>query len=112
MYAAVAILVGEERLEGADGLTALGWATFALPVLIGATLIAASFSRWAGPGRRIVGLLFVAAAVCCFVLPMYALFTSPRFDAVIGGGILMIASIPLAAAARMILVGSGSAARD
>lgn len=95
LYAVVAILVGEERLEDDGGLTALGLLPFAVPVVIGGVLVALSYTGRAGPSRTMIGLGVGGLAVLCAAVGLLSLLTAEAGDASIGGGVLILAAVAL-----------------
>lgn len=90
-YAAIATVIGEEHLEGSDGLSGLGWVASALPLVAGLGLIAWSFTdRRPAPGRPVA---VVALAVVLVGLGLVSLLTGEAGDPNIGGPLLVFAGL-------------------
>lgn len=95
-YALVSILLGETRLEGPSGLTPAGWVAISSPVTLGAGLVLWSFvNPWAPRRRTMAALLALGAALLAGVGLWSTVASAGRGDASIGGGLLVLASIPI-----------------
>ncbi len=101
-YALAAILFGEDRLEGADGLTKIGLAVMGVPLAIGAGLVVWSFVDPESPSRRSVAGVLGVAGVAFLAVGLWAM-ASAGADASIGAGLLIMASLPLVAVAVLLL---------
>ena len=90
----VAVLVGEDRLEGQNGQTALGLALFAVPVVIGL-----SIAGWAQFARKVpqlpklnsVAKVMIAMGWIAVAAGFVAIVTAS--DASIGGALLLMAGV-------------------
>ena len=96
-YAVVATVVGEDRLEGPDGLTPLGWTVGAIPLLVGMALVAWSFTGRSAPDGRTVAIGLLGLGLTLTGLGAVGLATGAVGDANIGGGLLVIVGLMLAA---------------
>lgn len=94
-YAALATIIGEGRLETADGSTPLGVAALAMPLAIGAALIAWSFTERPAPSPRRVALVALGLGAALVVVGMVSLTTGGAGDPNIGGGVVMLGGIAL-----------------
>ncbi len=104
-FAIIAIAFGEERLERSDGLTPTGWLAMLLPAVLGLCLLLWSRTSLAVPGRRTGGLVLAGLSVLCVVLGASSISgSSASGDASIGGGILVLAAVPLALVAMVLLM--------
>ena len=100
-YAAAAILFGESRLEGSDGLTTAGVAALGVPTLLGALLVFWSFVSPRTPSRRAFAALTAAIGAALLGIWLWSALSADG-DASIGGGLLVLASLPLGIAAVLL----------
>ncbi len=98
-FAALANVLGEDRLEGEQGLTALGWAAIALPPLIGLVLVGWSFTDLPAPTPNRFRAVVLGLGVVVAVLGVIATTTGPSDDPKIGGGVLVLTGLAMVAAA-------------
>lgn len=106
LYAALAVLIGEDRLETESGLTALGTvATFA-PMVVGVIILAFSGPLWERLPVRSeqVGLGVTVVGVVLLFLGALALVTAPQGDANIGAGLLVLVSTGLVVGGGWVVV--------
>ncbi len=101
-YAVGAILFGESRFEDSDGLTAAGLAALGLPLFLGALLVLWSFLTPRAPGRRTIAMASAAIGVALLGIGAWSISTADG-DASIGGGLLVLASVPLLVVALLAL---------
>ena len=95
-YAFMSVLFGETRLEGPNGLTPAGWAAISLPAILGAGLVLWSYwNPWAPRRRTMAALFALGAALLAGVGLWSTLASAGSGDASIGGGLLVLASIPI-----------------
>ncbi len=90
----VAALIGEERLEGQNGQTALGLSLFAVPVVIGLAIVGwAQFSKSepALPKLRTLAKVMVGVGWLAVAGGIIAVVTAS--DASIGGALLLMAGV-------------------
>ena len=96
----VAVVIGEDRLEGPTSSPVLSGAAFLMPLVVGLVIVAWSYLASDQPDPRILGF---ASAVCAFIFIGLALWnaasTAGSGDASIGAGLLLMAGVGLAAAA-------------
>ncbi len=95
-FAALATVIGEDRLEGPDGLTGLGWLTVVLPPAFGLALVAWSATGRPAPGGRTLALALVVLGVTLAGIGIVALAAGRAGDANIGAGLLILVGLPLA----------------
>lgn len=105
-YAIAAVLLGEDRLEGPTGLTALGWTAMALgwtamavPVVVGLTVFGLSFFRLPVPSQRSLGLAAGVLSATFLWFGSLSLLAAESGDVSIGGALLIVAGVPLLVAA-------------
>ena len=98
-YTIAATLLGEDRLEGSQGLTTLGWSAMAVPIVIGLVAFGLSFSGLPVPSRRTFGLASGVVSAAFLWLGATSLVIADPGDASIGGGLLVLAAAPLLATA-------------
>lgn len=101
-YAFVAIMFGESRLEGPDGLTMPGAVTLGVPAILGALLVLWSFLTSWTPGRRTMAALSASVSVAMLGTGLWSTLSASG-DASIGGGLLILASLPLGVVGLMLL---------
>lgn len=103
LWIVVAVILGEERLEGESGQTGLGLAVLVAPLLIGVAL--ALWAHFASEPpeltARSLGAMFIGLGVVFVLLGLFSLLTET--DASIGGGILVLAGLTTAAGGWVIL---------
>jgi hypothetical protein len=100
-YALVAIVLGESRLEGDDGLTIAGMVVLGLPLILGAAL-----AVWNPPvpSRQVLGIVAAAVAGAFVGVGLWSSSRSAALgDASIGGGLLVLAAVPTGVAAIVLL---------
>ena len=105
LFALVASIVGEDRLEGPDGATWLGTALVYLPVVVGLVLVL--FGRRIAavipPGGIRLPLLVAVVGAVCLVAGVLALAAgSGQGDANIGAGSLVLVGPVLMSAGLVI----------
>ncbi len=93
-YALIAILFGETRLESSNGLTSAGIAALAGPALLGAVLVLWSFVTPKTPTRQTFAALTATIGAALLVVGLWSTLSASG-DASIGGGLLVLASLPL-----------------
>ena len=98
-YAIAAVLLGEDRLEGPTGLTALGWTAMAVPVVVGLTVFGLSFFRLPVPSQRSLGLAAGVLSATFLWFGSLSLLAAESGDVSIGGALLIVAGVPLLVAA-------------
>jgi hypothetical protein len=95
-FAALSVLMGEDRLEGAGGPTIWGWATLSLPAVAGAALFVGGTLRPTSVSDRLLTVMTGAAAVGSLTLGLAAILVAGPGDASIGGGLLVLTGVALA----------------
>ncbi len=111
-YAITAILVGEERLEGANGLTALGWIAIGIPAILGLAVVLWSRTTVPLPGRKAVAMVMTGTALAIGAIgARSAQVSSEAGDASIGGGLAIIFAIALLVVAALLGISSRNAPR-
>lgn len=100
-YAAIAIAFGEDRLENSGGSTALGLVALGAPLLIGVSLVLWSFLSARTPSLRSLTRLSAAVGLLLLGLGLRSVLSSDG-DASIGGGLLVLAAVPLIVFAIML----------
>ncbi len=108
LFALVATLVGEDRLEGPEAWPLAVPAMFALPAAVGLAMIVWSFTSWPAPGRRPVGVGVLVVGLLAAVGVVVSLVDSTAGDANIGLGFLVLAAPTLIALGVGLLLGSRS----
>jgi hypothetical protein len=96
-FAALSVLVGEDRLEGAGGPTVWGWASMAAPVAAGVALVVVGSLRPTPVGDRHLTVITGAVALVSLALGLAAILVAGEGDASIGGGLLVLVGVVLAA---------------
>lgn len=91
-FAALRVLVDEDRLEGAGGPTIWGWATMALPATAGVALFVAGTLRPSSVSDHHLTVTG-AAAVVSLTLGLAAILVAGPGDASIGGGLLVLVAL-------------------
>ncbi len=95
-YAALAIALGEDRLETADGLTVLGWLAILVPAVAGAAMIAVGFVRPVALTRRALMITTATVASGAVGLGAWSVRSSAADgDASIGGSLLVMVGLVL-----------------
>ena len=108
-FALVAIIFGEDRLEGADGLTGLGVVSMLLPVLAGALLILWSWSPLPVPSTKNAAKLLGGLGIVVVGVGIYSTVTSAETrDPSIGGGLLVLIGFVLTVASAVLLWDRGA----
>ncbi len=97
-YAFFAVLFGEEHLEDEGGATALGIATWVLPIVIGLSIAALAHFGGPLPSRTSVTITLALVGLVCFVTGAFSV-TENETDASIGGAFLIIFGLLFGAAA-------------
>lgn len=92
-FASLATVLGEDRLEGEQGLTALGWAAIALPPLVGLALVGWSYTGRRPPAGNRTRAVVLGLGATALVLGIIATTTGPSDDPKIGGGVLILAGL-------------------
>ncbi len=107
LWIVVAVVVGEDRLEGESGQTAVGFAVLVSPVVIG--LAVAAWAHFAGNRVQVsastIGASLLVAGIALGLLGLFSGLTSQ--DASIGGGLLVIAGIVLGGSGAWVLRAAG-----
>jgi len=98
-FAALATVLGEDRLEGEQGLTALGWAAVLLPPFMGSVLVAWSFTGRRPPAPRRIRAVVLGLGAAVLALGVIAITTGPSDDPNIGGGVLILVGLAAVVAA-------------
>ena len=103
LWIVVAVILGEERLEGESGQTGLGLAVLVAPLVIGLALAAwAHFA--AEPPELTVGSLggmLIGLGVIFVLLGLFSVLTES--DSSIGGGVLVLAGLTFSAGGWVVL---------
>jgi len=89
-FAMTAVAIGEDRLEGADGTTALGNASIAVPAAIGVALIIWSFTNAPTPNLQAVLAGAAGLGAALVALGVWSIARSTAGDANIGGALLAL----------------------
>ncbi|MEM9563152.1 MAG: hypothetical protein AAGA93_11065 [Actinomycetota bacterium] len=110
LFALVATLVGEDRLEGQDAWPLATPAMFVLPAAVGLAMIVWSFTSWPLPGRRSVGAAALVVGLLAAGGVVVSVAGSTAGDANIGLGFLVLAAPALIALGVGLLLGSRSEA--
>lgn len=97
LWALVASLVGEDRLEGPDAWPVVGTALFWLPALFGLIVIAWSATSWPVPDRRAAAGGAVVFGALLAVVGLFQLVGAEPGDADIGGALLLLGGPAIAA---------------
>ncbi len=94
----VALIVGEDQLEGESGQTLLGLSLFVVPVVIG--LLIAGWAQFARDEPQLPKLATVAKGSIAVGVLLFAvgLLAAAATDASIGAGLLLIAGVVLCGA--------------
>lgn len=100
-YAILAILLGESRLEGSDGLTGAGVAALIGPAILGALLVLWSFLTIKSPNRQTIALAAAATGATLLGVGLWSTLSASN-DASIGGGLLVMAALPLGVASLLL----------
>jgi len=88
-FALVAIVIGEDRLEGANGdTTVLGYAVMAAPLVVGLAMAAWAHIGLPVPDRQSVALSVGLFGLLCIVIGGWSVGTADG-DASIGGALLI-----------------------
>ena len=102
--ALVAVLIGEQRLEGPTGSTVLSLAAFLMPLYVGLSIVVWSYraskfprAKAVGAMMGVVGVVFIGAAVWSITK------IAGQGDASIGGGLLMLVGIGLVAGSAVLV---------
>lgn len=110
-FALASVLFGEERLEGANGLTLQGNVAYGFPAILGLCVLLWSISSVPFPSSRKLAVACGVAAIVCLAAGLFSLQQAERGDPSIGGPLLIaFAVVPALLAA--ILWGRGSARND
>ncbi len=110
-FALIAILFGEPRLEGPDGLTVQGGLAYGLPAIIGAMVLLWSFSSVPFPSRQVLAAICAGISAFCLLVGFLSLRGSTESnDPSIGGPILIVFSLLLGVAA--LVLGGRSTGND
>ena len=109
-FALVAIIFGEDRLEGADGLTALGIFSMLLPALVGTLLVLWSWSPLPVPSTKNAAKLLGGLGIVLVGVGVSSTVTSAETaDPSIGGGLLLAIGFVLTVASVALLWNRGAA---
>jgi hypothetical protein len=95
-FAALSVLVGEDRLEGAGGPTIWGWAAMALPATAGVALFVAGTLRPTSVSDHLLTVITGAAAVVSLTFGLATIVVAGPGDASIGGDLLVLTGVALA----------------
>ena len=110
-FALAAVLFGEERLEGAGGLTLQGTVAYGVPAILGLCVLLWSISSVPFPSSRQLAVVCAVVAVVCLVAGLSSLRQAESGDPSIGGPLLIAFAVaPTIAAAT--LWARGSARND
>ncbi len=103
LWIVVAVILGEERLEGESGQTGLGLAVLVAPLVVGAGLALWAHVASEPPQLTARGLggIFIGMGVVAVLLGLFSVMTES--DASIGGGVLVLAGFTIAAGGWVIL---------
>ncbi len=78
-------------------MTSLGWTAFGLPALVGICLVLWSFVTARTPRMRTAGFVSAAVAATLLVVGLWSISAAAGDDdASIGGGLLVLSSVPTA----------------
>lgn len=97
-FAFFAVLFGEEHLEDDGGATALGIATWVLPIIIGLTIAALAHFGGPLPSRTGATITLALVGMACVVIGAFSV-TENETDASIGGAFLLIFGLLVGTAA-------------
>lgn len=103
LWIVVAVIAGEERLEGESGQTLLGFVVLLTPLVVGVGLAGWANVATSPPtlSRRGVGVLLCGIGVALVLLGVSSVVLAS--DASIGGGILVLGGLALCAAGWSVL---------